>query len=167
MVGAPRDNTAAGGDAGSAALAVLDQAPPAAPDTYLVEDGNPLIVEAAQGVLANDTDLDGDALTAALVDPPGGGLELQADGSFRYVPDPTAKNSRVTFTYRVTDGLADSPGEVTIMSAPKQAAPSAQPTLPVTGSRAGQWTLVAVALLATGGVLRAFAPATRRHLHLP
>ena len=52
MVGAPRDNTAAGGDAGSAAIAVLDQAPTAAPDTYLVEDGNPLIVEAAQGVLA-------------------------------------------------------------------------------------------------------------------
>ena len=74
----------------------------------------------------------------------------------------------MTFAYRATDGLADSlPGEVTIMSVSKQAAPLAQPTLPVTGSPAGQWSLAAVALLSIGGVLRAFAWASRRHLHLP
>ena len=55
-------------------------------------------------MLANDTDVDGNPLTAALVaDPAHGTLTLNADGSFTYTP--TANyNGPDTFTYRATDG---------------------------------------------------------------
>ena len=42
----------------------------------------------APGVLANDTDTEGDALAASVVDsgPSSGSLTLNADGSFTYTP---------------------------------------------------------------------------------
>jgi VCBS repeat-containing protein len=67
------------------------------------------------GVLANDTDLDDDSLTATLVDSPDHGtVELAADGSFKYVPD-AGFEGRDTFTYLASDGTAQSaPATVTI-----------------------------------------------------
>ena len=60
------------------------------------------------GVLANDTDVDGDALTASLVTQPAHGtLSLNADGSFTYTPDANY-NGADTFTYAANDGTADS-----------------------------------------------------------
>ncbi|MGH9459365.1 MAG: beta strand repeat-containing protein [Thermoanaerobaculia bacterium] len=63
---------------------------------------------AAPGVLANDTDVDGDALTAALVTAPANGtLALAADGSFDYTPDGDFFGDDAFF-YRANDGAADS-----------------------------------------------------------
>ena len=60
------------------------------------------------GVLANDTDADGDALTAALEDDVSHGtLSLAADGSFSYQPE-TRWHGEDSFTYRASDGAADS-----------------------------------------------------------
>jgi VCBS repeat-containing protein len=58
--------------------------------------------------LANDDDVEGDALTALLVDSPEHGtLSLNPDGSFTYTPDPNF-NGTDMFSYRASDGAADS-----------------------------------------------------------
>ncbi|MFO0929484.1 MAG: Ig-like domain-containing protein [Gemmataceae bacterium] len=78
-------------------------APSAQANGYTTDQGVTLIV-AAPGVLANDTDLDGDALTAAVVTGPANGLlTLNADGSFRYDPDPAFYGTD-SFTYQADDG---------------------------------------------------------------
>jgi len=60
------------------------------------------------GVLSNDTDMDIDPLTAALVTPPiHGTLVLNNDGSFVY--QPTANfNGLDSFVYKANDGAANS-----------------------------------------------------------
>ena len=64
-------------------------------------------------VVANDTDVDGDSLTASLVSGTSNGtLTLNADGSFSYTPDPDF-NGTDSFTYQVSDGT-DTTGPVTV-----------------------------------------------------
>ena len=76
-----------------------------ADDRYTTAEDTVLTV-AAPGVLANDTDADGDALTAAKVtDPAHGTLTLNANGSFTYTPAANY-NGPDTFTYRANDGTA-------------------------------------------------------------
>jgi VCBS repeat-containing protein len=59
-------------------------------------------------VLANDTDADGDSLTAVLVAGPSHGtLTLNADGSYSYKPD-ADYHGPDSFTYKANDGTADS-----------------------------------------------------------
>src|SRR5262249_58120311 len=61
--------------------------PTANNDSYVVAEDNVLTV-AALGVLANDSDVDGDTLTASLVSSPThGSLAFNADGSFTYTPN--------------------------------------------------------------------------------
>ena len=77
--------------------------PVAVNDSYEVaEDG--VLVIGGDGVLTNDSDVDGDALTASLVTGPAHGtLTLNADGSFTYTP--TANyNGPDSFTYQASDG---------------------------------------------------------------
>src|SRR5207302_1728495 len=63
---------------------------------------------AAPGVLANDTDPDGDALTAVLATSPAhGALTLNADGSFTYTPSAGFSGSD-SFTYQAYDGFLTS-----------------------------------------------------------
>ncbi len=79
------------------------QAPVAEGDAYTTDEDTTLTV-ATPGVLANDSDDLGLALTAALVDGPAHGtVTLNGDGSFQYVP---AENyfGDDTFTYRATAG---------------------------------------------------------------
>ncbi|MCA9199711.1 MAG: tandem-95 repeat protein, partial [Planctomycetales bacterium] len=58
-------------------------------DTFAVSEDVLFVTSALQGVLANDVDADGDALTASLVSPPTyGSLEFADDGSFQYSPNP-------------------------------------------------------------------------------
>jgi len=85
-----------------------NQAPVGIDDTYTVESGDELTVAAASGVLANDVDPDGDALTASVVDTPAHGtLALEADGSFTYTPE-AEFSGEDSFTYQANDGLLDS-----------------------------------------------------------
>ena len=60
------------------------------------------------GVLDNDTDVDGDTLTAVLVaGPTNGTVTLNADGSFTYTPTGNFTGTD-TFTYNANDGALDS-----------------------------------------------------------
>jgi hypothetical protein len=81
----------------------VNMAPVAVQDTYVVRRGLTLTV-AAPGVLTNDYDVNGDALTAVLgVDAAHGNLTFHSDGSFTYNPD-TGYVGGDQFTYRAYDG---------------------------------------------------------------
>jgi VCBS repeat-containing protein len=83
------------------------QAPVAVADGYSTAEDVALTVN-APGVLANDTDADGDALTATKVsDPAHGAVALNADGSFTYTPTANFAGTD-SFTYKANDGTADS-----------------------------------------------------------
>ncbi len=84
----------------------VNDAPVAAADTYGTNPNTTLSVAAAQGVLVNDTDVEGTALTASLVTPPASGtLTLNPSGAFTYTP-PAGFSGVRTFSYRASDGLA-------------------------------------------------------------
>jgi hypothetical protein len=86
---------------------VTDARPVANPDSYTWAGGT--LVVPAPGVLNNDTDADGDALTVEL---DGGGLsgdfDLDEDGGFRYAPGGGFEGSGVIH-YRAWDGVKWSP----------------------------------------------------------
>jgi VCBS repeat-containing protein len=85
----------------------VNDAPVAANDAYSVNEDTALTVT-APGVLGNDSDVDGDALSAVLVSGPAhGSLTLSADGSFVYTPAANF-NGIDSFTYKANDGSADS-----------------------------------------------------------
>ena len=88
-------------------LDVANTPPAAASDSYTTTANVPISV-AAPGVLANDTDADGDAVSAVLVAPPASGtLVLQANGGFTFTPA-AGFTGTVSCTYRATDGIATS-----------------------------------------------------------
>jgi VCBS repeat-containing protein len=85
-----------------------EDVPVAAADAYTVDEDTTLTIDAATGVLANDTDADGDTLKAVLdTGPSHGTLTLNADGSFEYTPDENFHGTD-TFTYHANDDLFDS-----------------------------------------------------------
>ena len=85
-------------------------APVAVNDGYSVAEDGALTVPTI-GVLANDTDADGNTLTVAaprpVSAPTNGSLTLNANGSFTYTPNADYFGSD-SFTYRANDGTADS-----------------------------------------------------------
>lgn len=89
-------------------ISAANDVPAGTADSYITNSGTPLNVPAATGVLANDTDADGNPLTAILVtNPAHGTLALNGDGSFVYTP--TANFSGPdSFTYRANDGSSNS-----------------------------------------------------------
>jgi VCBS repeat-containing protein len=88
-------------------VSAVNDAPVAANDSYSVNEDTVLTV-AAPGVLGNDSDADGDPLTAVLVSgPSNGSLTLNPNGSFTYTPN-TNFNGTDSFTYKATDGSLDS-----------------------------------------------------------
>ena len=88
-------------------IAVLNTAPVAVSDTYTTAQDTMLSVT-APGVLTNDSDADGDGLTAVLdTDVTSGTLSLSSDGSFTYTPMADFEGD-VTFTYYANDGTDDS-----------------------------------------------------------
>ncbi|PYR72641.1 MAG: hypothetical protein DMF87_27575 [Acidobacteria bacterium] len=103
----------------------VNDAPVAAADSYTATEDTMLTV-AAPGVQSNDADVDGDSLTTVLVQgPTHGTLTLSAAGGFTYTPAPNVSGVD-TFTYKVTDGIADSaPVVVTIAVQPVNDVPSA------------------------------------------
>jgi VCBS repeat-containing protein len=103
----------------------VNDAPVASNDSYSVAEDGVLTVGGA-GVLGNDGDVEGDALTASLVSGPSNGtLTLNADGTFTYTPNANF-NGTDSFTYVANDGLANSaPATVTISVVPVTDSPVA------------------------------------------
>src|SRR4029079_10653175 len=81
--------------------------PVAVDDSYSTAEDTTLNV-AAPGVLANDSDVEGDVLSAVLVSSPAHGtLTLNGDGSFSYTPAANY-NGPDSFTYQASDGQTNS-----------------------------------------------------------
>lgn len=81
--------------------------PVANTEVYTTVEGGTLTT-AAPGVLANDTDADGNELSAVLESPPAhGSLALNANGSFTYTPVPGYEGAD-SFTYRASDDVETS-----------------------------------------------------------
>ena len=106
----------------------VNETPAAANDAYSVNEDTTLMVAAA-GVLSNDTDPDGTALTAVVAtNPSHGSLTLNANGSFTYAPQAEFTGSD-SFTYRASDGTLNSdPATVTITVQPLNDAPVLNPS---------------------------------------
>jgi len=94
-----------------APVAVDDSAPQA------VIENTALVVDAAHGVLANDTDADGPSLSAVAGSyntTNGGTLVLAADGSYTYTPAANFFGTD-TVNYTVTDGTNNDVGTLTLV----------------------------------------------------
>jgi VCBS repeat-containing protein len=102
----------------------VNDAPVGLSDPYEVNLGSTLTVP-APGVLNNDSDPDGDAITAVkLTDPAHGTLTLQTNGSFTYTPT-GAFVGEDTFTYQVKDaGNLTSPAIQVIINVKDASSPS-------------------------------------------
>jgi len=89
---------------GSLTINVVNAPPSAGNDSYSVVGGQTLNVS-APGLLANDTDLDGDTLEATnyLYTGPGT-LSVVSDGSFSYTPA-AGFSGTDSFTYQISDGF--------------------------------------------------------------
>ena len=85
----------------------VNDPPVAGADAYTTDEDTALSVPAA-GVLGNDSDIDGDTLSAQLVGGPANGtVTLNSDGSFVYTPAAEYAGPD-SFTYRASDGSAGS-----------------------------------------------------------
>ncbi|MFJ8013475.1 FG-GAP-like repeat-containing protein [Streptomyces sp. NPDC096339] len=92
----------------SVLLNASNRTPTAANESYNHVGADTPLVVGAPGVLGNDTDPDGNTLTASVVTGPAHGtLTLNADGSFSYQPESAYVGSD-SFTYKATDGTVDS-----------------------------------------------------------
>jgi Ca2+-binding RTX toxin-like protein len=130
------------------ALTVTAANPSAQDDAYEVPIAGLLAVPAATGVLANDAG-GGGALHAALVSPPAvGALDLHDDGSFTFTCPPDFHGS-TTFTYKATDGAADSNVATVTLTRPAFVTVSGG-TLTLRGTRGGD--AVRLRPVAHGGV---------------
>jgi PKD repeat protein len=116
--------TGIGGDCISLVVAAVDLPAGAAPsdpgndlpvglgDSYKTDEDTELVVP-APGVLGNDSDADGDNLTAGSFAQPAGGSAMgEADGSFTYTPNADFCGDD-SFTYMVSDGVGEA-GPVTV-----------------------------------------------------
>ncbi len=103
-------------------------APVSTADSYFVIRGATLTAGTAnESVLANDTDADGNTLTAVLVTPPTshvGTFALDSDGTFTYVHDGDAYPSD-SFTNKTNDVSLDSPVVTVTITGPVVADDSA------------------------------------------
>ncbi len=89
------------------AVGGVNTAPVAVADTYTMNQDTTLVV-AIPGVLVNDTDAQGDPLTAIIVSPvSNGSLSLNPDGSFTYTPT-VGFTGQDSFSYKANDGELDS-----------------------------------------------------------
>ena len=92
----------------------LNDAPVAGADALVAEGGAPVTAD----LLANDVDVDGDALRVARIGEAGhGAVRLNADGTVSYSPD-AGFSGQDTFTYAVSDGEAEADGVVTVTVEP-------------------------------------------------
>ena len=104
--GTSEATTAATTTAGTTGEA-MNQPPQAVGDRYVTKQKQPLAVGALAGLLANDVDLDGDALTVVAVDPlSAGGAKITWEplGGFTYAP-PKDLWGTDSFQYTIWDGV--------------------------------------------------------------
>jgi hypothetical protein len=82
---------------------LTDAAPVANDDLYSMRAGGTLVVDAPEGLLANDSDADGTFDATSFSSPGHGQLGVSLTGAITYTPDPgfVATDS---FTYYVSDG---------------------------------------------------------------
>ena len=103
----------------------VNDAPTAVADSFLALPNRTLNVN-APGVLLNDSDIDGDTLTATKVTNPAHGIAiLAADGSFSYTPS-AGYVGPDTFSYRASDGTDVSAARVVSLTV--SAVPTPVPT---------------------------------------
>lgn len=90
-------------------LTISNDPPVAVNDSYVIPVDGTLATDSSNGVLANDSDPEGSAITATLVDGPSHGTldSLNPDGSFNYTPN-AGFHGVDTFTYVANDGVNDS-----------------------------------------------------------
>ncbi len=82
--------------------------PVSSPDVYMTLEDTQLSVDPAAGLLANDSDPEGEILSAVLDSlPVNGSVIIAADGSFVYTPAPDFNGSD-SFAYRAYDGVNES-----------------------------------------------------------
>ena len=88
---------------------VLNSVPIAVDDQFTVKPGETLSIPAATGVLINDTDADGDALTVVAKAVPnlGSGFALDSDGALTWTA-PADFCNEVTFSYAALDAESES-----------------------------------------------------------
>lgn len=89
----------------------VNDPPVANPDAFAGQE-NQTLVTATSALLANDTDIDGDQLTVTAVMATAGTVAL-AGGSVMFTP-PTNFSGQATYTYTVSDGMAEATGTVTV-----------------------------------------------------
>jgi len=88
--------------------------PVAKDDQYTIPTDTLLQVSVANGILANDTDADGNTLQPIILNQPQhGSLHIVADGGFTYQPD-SGYAGPDFFTYKANDGKADSDKAATV-----------------------------------------------------
>ncbi len=103
--------------------------PSTSADSYSADEDTALSVDAASGVLSNDSDADGDDLSvnpsaSDATSAQGGSITINPDGSFTYDP-PADFNGGDSFSYTVEDGFGGSVSEtVSITVDPVNDAPS-------------------------------------------
>ncbi|HEX7651198.1 MAG TPA: cadherin-like domain-containing protein, partial [Candidatus Paceibacterota bacterium] len=122
------------------AAAPGNTAPVANDDSYSVDQDATLTVNAADGVLANDTDADSDAMTAATsTDVSNGTLTLNSDGSFTYVPD-AGFTGTDSFTYMANDGTDNSNAATATITVNATGGGATPTTVTVTPNDMQGWT---------------------------
>lgn len=127
------------------AAAVINEPPVAVDDAYTTAEDVALTV-AAPGVLTNDTDPNGDVITAELVAQPAHGtVTLAANGGFVYTPNANWFGSD-SFTYKAKDAeLYSNIATVTITVTPVNDAPVLAPIADATIPEMEAYTFTATA----------------------
>ena len=99
-------------------ITVTNTAPVAQDDSYTVKAGQTLTVAALDGLLANDSDVDGDALTVISYSAPANGaLNIVTDGSFEYTPN-AGFTGVETITYTISDGVTTATASLEVVVEP-------------------------------------------------
>ena len=111
-------------------VAAVNDAPVANPSTGTTAEDTPVDLP----VLANDTDVDGNALTVTSASAANGTVVVLANGTVRYTPNANF-NGTDTVTYTISDGQGGfSTSTVTVTVTPVNDAPTATPIAPQTGA---------------------------------
>src|SRR6185369_3239858 len=117
-------------DSGTLSITVsaVNDRPQAQADTATTAEDTVLVVNAASGVLANDSDVDGPSLSvsaATVATAQGGSITFAADGSYSYTP--AANFAGVdTVAYTVSDGTLSDSGTLSITVSAVNDRPQAQ-----------------------------------------